>query len=352
MRNDQYKNILICNLVNLGDVVFATAALGILRSTYPNARITYMIRSGVAVVMRNHPYIDEIIEYEYKSKDGIKNLWNFAQKLKSYNFDLSIAMDRRPRTIILLYLAQIKERIGVNKMYAEDSSWSSMLNTKTIKLDYKLFTRLHHENLQEMIRRFTGSDLSLQPVIAKAPPENIMVAQRLLSELPDGKKYIALCVRALYKLKNWPAEYFAELIQLLARKDDIAMFIIGTDEDFEYADNIIKVSQVPVANFCGKTSLWDLIALYNLSHMMISIDNGAVHLAAASGLPIVSIFGATTPIYAKPASEISEAVYMGLPCSPCSKYSCDNKHECMTQITPKVVLDKVDRVLGIINSIR
>ena len=83
--------------------------------------------------------------------------------------------------------------------------------------------------------------------------------------------------------------------------------------------------------------------MYNLSDLMISVDNGAAHLAAATGLPILSIFGPTTPVRARPATPISESVYLALPCSPCLQQECAH-HDCMQQISVEQVLAALERV--------
>ena len=339
----QYKNILVVNLVNLGDVVFSTASLAILRQAYPQAKITYMARPNVIEVLQAHPDIDNLLAYEYTSKGSKLAVWKFAQQLKAYAFDLAISLDRRPRTNIILWLAGIPERIGAEKLYSEKTSWASIFNTQTIKLDYKLDERLQYENYQEFIRRFTGVQESYLPKIASAPLVNRSKVEDLLGEKPLGYKRLVLCVRAIFPLKNWPAEKFAELLTKIQARYLTEIVVIGTSADYGYAQNIIDQSGVKVNNLCGKTELLDLIAVYNLSDLMLTIDNGAAHLAAATSLPIVSIFGPTTPVRARPASPISESVYLALPCSPCLQQECST-HKCMQEITVEQVLGALERV--------
>ena len=339
----QYKNILIVNLVNLGDVVFSTACLAILRQAYPQAQITYMARPKIIEVLQNHSCVDVLLDYEYKSKGSKLEVLKFAKKLRQQNYDLAISLDRRPRTAIILWLAGIPERIGADKLYSEKTSWSSVFNTQTIKMGYKLDERLQYENYQEFMRRFTGIQESYLPQIAPAPTKNQLKAASLLGEKPQGHKRLVLCVRALFPLKNWPATKFAQLLQKIKQRYLVELVIIGTQEDYGYAQTIINESGEAVKNLCGQTELLDLIAVYNLSDLMISVDNGAAHLAAATGLPILSIFGPTTPVRARPATPISESVYLALPCSPCLQQECAH-HDCMQQISVEQVLAALERV--------
>ena len=339
----QYKNILVVNLVNLGDVVFSTACLAILRQTYPQAQITYMARPKIVEVLQNHSCIDELITYEYKSKGDRLAMLRMAQQLRKKNYDLAISLDCRARTAIILWLAGIPERIGADKLYSEKTSWTNVFNTQTIKMGYKLDERLQYENYQEFIRRFTGSQESYLPQIATAPVANLAKAQELLGEKPQGYKRLVLCVRALFPLKNWSPAKFAQLIQAVKHRYLVELVVIGTQEDYGYAQEIIFASGQQVNNLCGRTELLDLIAVYNLADLMLSVDNGAAHLAAATGLPIISIFGPTTPVRARPASSISESVYLSLPCSPCLQQQCAH-HDCMAKISVEQVLEALERV--------
>lgn len=341
-----YKNILVYALVNLGDVVFSTASLGILRQAYPTAKITYMARPGIATVLKNHPYIDEVIEYNYKSKSDKLSVFSMAKKINKYHFDLSIALDCRARTAIITWLAGIPTRIGASKLYGEKRSFATKFYTKTIAINFSLSSKLQHETFQYFMQQITGTTASFKPIISSAPIVNQNRALELLCELPQKKMYIPLCVQAVFALKAWQANKFAQVIDILSEKYDPAFFIVGTSEDKEYVDNLILQTKTPVANFCGRTNLLDLVALFEKSSLMLTIDNGAAHVAAALNLPIVSIFGCTTPKRAKPSSDLSIALGGTIDCCPCDKrvHECP-EHFCMAEISVDSVVEAVDELI-------
>lgn len=340
-----YKNILVHNMVNLGDVVFSTACLPIIKRAYPNAKVTMIVRPKIADVLQNHPYLDEVIEYDYKSKGDRLSVFKFANFIKSKKFDLSISLDRKPRMAIITWLAGIKERIGPNKVFGEKLSWCTMLYTKTIELPYNLFDKHQQDIYQDIIVRFTElPELTgvFKPSIAKAPSANKDKIGEILSKIGEGP-YIVLCVKAEFHLKNWLPERWAELIERLNVKYAANTIIVGTQPDSAYAQKIIDGSGVTVLNLCGKTSMLDLVAIYEQCALAITLDNGSAHVAAARDTKMVSIFGCTLPSRSRPICTNCEVVCVAKECIPCSVREC-LEHGCMQDISVDLVMEKVEKV--------
>jgi ADP-heptose:LPS heptosyltransferase len=186
------------------------------------------------------------------------------------------------------------------------------------------------ENYQTIIRGFINNQKQSFPVISKPLPANEDKVQAMLASLPRHKYHIALCVKGTFALKNWPKEKFAKLIDKLAVQYDAAFFIIGTPEDKEYADEVIARTTIPVANFCGRTSLLDLVAVFEKTDLFVTVDTGAMHIAATTEVPIVAIFGCTSPRRWHPLSKKAAVLSKDLECCPCSKAedACP-EHKCV-----------------------
>lgn len=345
----EYKNILVHNMVNLGDVVFSTACLATLKQAYPDAKISIVVRPKIADALQNHPYIDEVIAYEYKSKSDRLSIFRFAKLLKSKNFDLSISLDRKPRMALATWIAGIPTRIGPNKVFTEAEWWRNLLNTQTIELPYELWMSQQYLIYQDIIARFARDkalNTNNKPFLAPAPEANSQNASRMLRYLGEGP-YVALCVRAEFALKNWLPERWAELIQRMHNKYGCKMFVTGISKDREYAQQIIDLSGVDVANFCGQTEMLDLVALYEQSTMIVTTDLGAAHVAAARNKPIASIFCCSSASRTKPIADISEAAYVELECRPCAVHKCEHR-SCINQLSVDMVMEKVDKVWNLI----
>ena len=99
-------------------------------------------------------------------------------------------------------------------------------------------------------------------------------------------------------------------------------------------------------NLVGKTRLAGLITELRRCHLLVTNDTGTMHLAAALGVPTVSIFGSTEPVLTGPLGDRHTVIRHQVPCSPCFKRECPFGHyECMTRITPeqvaRAVLDRL-----------
>ena len=102
-------------------------------------------------------------------------------------------------------------------------------------------------------------------------------------------------------------------------------------------------------NLVGKTSLTELIACLQGCSLLLTNDTGTMHLAAALGVPTVTIFGSTEPILTGPLGDHHRIIRQHVACSPCFKRECPFGHyQCMTGIEPAHVAEVVARQLAIL----
>lgn len=347
----QYRNILVHSLVNLGDVILTTSAIALLKREYPQAKITMMARPMAKNILENNPIIDEVIIYDYKGEDkAIGKMLGLARILRAKKFDLCISFDRKLRPALLCLLAGIRARVGPNKVFDDKPSWITNLYTNTIKIPHDIVNTHQAETYQALVRGFTGCQGSMRPIIGKVMPIHENKAQELLNTLPISKIKIGLCVKGTFALKNWSQDRFAQLVDRLSSQYDAAFLIIGAPEDEEYAEGVIAKTNTHIANFCGQTSLLDLVALLKKTDLFITVDTGATHIGATVGIPMVVIYGCTSPKRWHPLSDKAVVISSEEPCCPCaiSADACPG-HMCMSKISVDAVLEAVVQCLdGII----
>src|SRR5690606_17605571 len=126
----------------------------------------------------------------------------------------------------------------------------------------------------------------------------------------------------------------------IARGRDV--WIIGSAKDAEAGDAIAQTAGNGVKNLCGKTSLGDAVDLLALAEAAVTNDSGLMHVAAALDVPLVAIYGSSTPEHTPPLAEADKVAirYLDLDCSPCFKRTCPLGHlNCLKHITPASVLE-------------
>jgi ADP-heptose:LPS heptosyltransferase len=103
-----------------------------------------------------------------------------------------------------------------------------------------------------------------------------------------------------------------------------------------------------VLNLSGKTTVSELAALLRRAGMCVTNDSGPMHLAAALGAPLVTIFGPTDPLWVGPYGQPGAVIRVGLECSPCYLRrikDCPFGHACMKQVTPAQVIQRIEERL-------
>ena len=346
----QYTNILVNSLVNLGDVVLTTSAIALLKRAYPKARITMLVRPVVREAVENNPVLDDVILFDYKSKqNSFSKMMAMVREIRSRHFDLAISFDRKLRPALLCWLAGIPVRVGPDRVFDDKPGKVTWLYSDVIHIEHDLENTLQAETYQQIVRGFTGIEGHAHPVMARILPESEKKADELLSHLPHAEKYIALCVKGTFPLKTWPKEYFAELVDGLAKRYPAAFFIVGAPNDKAYADEVIALMEQPVMNLCGDTTLVDLAAIIGKADIFITVDTGATHIAATTGVPMITMYGCTSPRRWHPYNENARVLTTEAACCPCkiAPEACPTwpKPKCLWDITPEQVLEKCEELL-------
>jgi heptosyltransferase-2 len=137
--------------------------------------------------------------------------------------------------------------------------------------------------------------------------------------------------------KCWLPPRFAELANRLQSQTDADVILFGTAAEVAVTRAISSELRRPPIDLTEKTEIADLPALLSQCHLFIGNDSGAMHVAAAVGLPVVAVFGPTDPFGTAPVTPRCTIVQQKPYCSPCFLRHCPTNHRCMRAITPDMV---------------
>jgi len=137
--------------------------------------------------------------------------------------------------------------------------------------------------------------------------------------------------------KCWPPERFAQAINELLSVSDADVVLFGTAAEASVSSAIASDLRHAPIDLTGKTSIAELPALLSQCHLFLGNDSGAMHVAAAVGLPVVAIFGPTDPDGTAPVTPRVSVVQQKPYCSPCFLRRCPTDHRCMKAVTPAMV---------------
>lgn len=138
--------------------------------------------------------------------------------------------------------------------------------------------------------------------------------------------------------KLWPDERLAELCRRLRRLGRTPI-LLGAPADRARADAVITGAGGGVVSLVGEDAPEMLPALLARLEALVSMDTGVAHLAAAVGIPVVTLFGPTDPALTAPRGARASAIWKPPRCAPCFLAACPIDHPCMRSIEVDEVLE-------------
>lgn len=351
----QYKNILIDAVMHLGDLIHATSIIPLLKQSYPNAEISYLVKPELVQLFNNVDNVKHVIQYQYKSKGDYFSVFKMAKEIKKYDFDLSISLDPRLRLSAMMWLAGIPTRVGSESLFGWQAGSERFFFSDYFRLkDYDVKKHSAAENFQYLVKLFTQNMdcLFYKPEFNKPLIKNLEYIKKEFANIPLEFIKIAMCVNTKDPIRNWPVEKFAYLIDQISKSNNAIVFITGMKEDKIVADQVISLvkNKASVINFCGKTNLDQLSAFFTNVDFLVHFDNGMGHFAAAAGCPTITLFSNSNPMQFKPIHEAGLIVGGDYECiKTCNKKqreTCGLK--CLNDISVEMVMEKVDIMIKIL----
>ncbi len=331
-------NILIRATNWVGDAIMALPALRAVRGKFPDARISIVARPYVADLYRDQHVCDELIPYDAKGQHrGVRGREHLATQLREKQFDVALLLQNAFDAAWLAWRAGVPDRIG----YRRDAR--GFLLTKAIKVP-KPGEIPPHEKFYylELLHRAGWIDqFQDDPHITLNVPDAARrrAAHMLLDEgsSPNALR-IAVGAGASYgSAKCWAPGRFAQVLNGLRTDTELDVILFGTPAEAAVSDAIAADLRRAPIDLTGKTAIVDLPALLSQCHIFLGNDSGAMHVAAAVGLPVVAVFGPTDPSGTAPVTTRSTIVQQKPYCSPCFLRRCPIDHRCMTAVTPDMV---------------
>jgi heptosyltransferase-2 len=322
----------------VGDAILALPALRAVRTRFPDAELAIVARPYVADIYRDQQICNQLISYDVNGiHAGVSGRARLAQELRAQKFDIAILLQNAFDAAWLAWRANIPERIG----YARDAR--SLLLTKAVPVPKPGEIPAHEKFYYLELLRRAGwldslPDESFIPMAVPEPKRRRAVEFLVESGARPYSLRVAIGAGASYgSAKCWPPPRFAELASRLQAQNDADVILFGTAAESAVSNVIAAGMRQPPIDLTGKTAIADLPALLSQCHLFIGNDSGAMHVAAAVGIPVLAVFGPTDPLGTAPVTPRCTIVQEKPYCSPCFLRRCPTDHRCMTRVTPDMV---------------
>lgn len=331
------QQILVAGPAWVGDMVMAQSLFITLKQRSHPVEIDVLAPAWSNPIIARMPEIREAINLPISHGEfGLGQRYKIGKSLREKKYDQAIITPRSYKSALVPFFAKAKQRTGYRG-----------------EMRYGVINDIRHLDkniLRQTVQRYVALGLdnnqtnTLEIPFPKLTVDNNNLQSLLRKlELNLDKPVIALLPGAEYgEAKRWPVEYYASLANKLSN-EGYQVWILGSDKDRVAAEVIAKNDSI--ANLCGKTLLEDSIDLLSVCRSAVTNDSGLMHIAAAVGIPLVAIYGSSTPDYTPPLTNKAKIEYLALECSPCFKRECPLGHtNCLKNITVNDVFNNVKNI--------
>ncbi len=342
-----YKNILVINLMHIGDLMLVTPVLRTLRANYPSARLTLLADKKLRDLVEFNPHIDECLLIDKKGKDDhFGAFFRFILGVRRKNFDLVVNLHRNERASAIAAFSGAKRIVGYAKPGFSLFFDEVLPNKKAVMHQI-------HSHFEVLTKACGVTKIDDGGLEMEIPPGMDDEAARLWREnFPEGKKVVAFNIGASWPTKRWLDEYFAECADRLVERGYGVAFFGGPMDEEIVRDCLAKMKRKDdgaVRVFTGRLSLGVLAGMLRRSALFLTTDSGPMHVGVAMNMPIVTMFGSSPVPGFYPYDAKDVLVKTPEPCHPCGIHICPKKGEdnmaCMKKIPVDVVMGYVDELL-------
>lgn len=322
------QRILLIKPSSLGDVTHAIPILLLLRKRFPAAHIAWLVAPYCAGLIRGLPQLDEVILFDRKRFGAAwrnvaiaKALVAFHRDLRAGRFDLVLDLQGLLRSAWLTRATGAPVRVGFDRA----REGAPLFYTHRVRVG----TPEQHA-IDRYLTLAESVGCARGPVEFAFPDsdEHRAHVDRLL---PPNERIAVLMPGTNWLTKRWPAEHFAALVAPLKDRGLTPVIAGGPDA-------VALAPDIPGAlNLAGQTDLPQLVALLRRADLVIANDSGPMHIAAALGRPLVTMFGPTNHVRTGPYRRHASVVRLDIACAPCYSKKCSHI-SCLRHLAPADVM--------------
>ena len=274
----------------VGDTLFATPLLRALRAAHPRAHLATLGMSLSLDVLAGNPHVDAMLVYDERGAHrSLRAKATLVRRLRAQHFDTAFILRRSFSRTLLLAISGIPARIGY-----DEGRGRRLLTHRVPPTE----TPVHRAESYLRLARAVGIAASAHRCDFVVGADHQQQADRwLAAQRPtgDARPLIVLNAGGNWPHKRWPEERFTQLAQRLQRELDAVVLLTGGPRDTALTKRIAAgITPAPLIA-AGTDALQDVGALFARCALVVSNDSGPLHIVVALGVPLVALFGPTSP---------------------------------------------------------
>lgn len=284
------RNICLIRLSAIGDTCHAVPLVRTLQHAWPGVRITWIIGRMEAKLMSLIPEIEFLA---LDKRRFMPELLRLRRELAERRFDAALALHVSFRANLVCALTPAKIKLGFDLARARDLQW--------------LFTnrRIVARQREHVLDSFWGFSEALGVSERRLewniplPAEAVAYARRVI---PDTRPTLLISPCSSHALRNWRAEYYAEVASHAQRRWGMRVVLCGGPSlvERDMGDRIAARMQEAPVDQIGRDTLPQMLALLRDATVLLTPDSGPAHMAAAVDTPVIGLYAPTNPARSGP----------------------------------------------------
>lgn len=349
--------IVVIKFFGLGSILEATPLLTGIRKRYPDAKLGFLTFPANEALLRRLGICTDVRVIRTRSPIGfVVDTVKSIAWMRRQDVDAVVDLEFFSKfSTLMAVFGGGRRRIG----YHLNAFWRRSLLTEPVYFNY-------YRHITDVFAQAGGHlDVSITDARLSAVPVDDGARKRVDETLRErgwasGMRLVGVNVNAgdMSLERRWPVERFVQLVNaLLARHADVRVVLTGSAAEEAYVrqvyDGIEAARRDRVLVAAGLWSLDAFIASFERMAAFVTNDSGPMHLAAAQGTPLVSLWGPGRPDFYAPKVARHEIVYENYPCSPClymfttfEGMWCGHEGWCMQAIESAKVMAAIERLLS------
>jgi lipopolysaccharide heptosyltransferase II len=331
------QKILIILHGSIGDVARALPLAGIIRSGFPKARLVWAVEPPSLLLVARFPAVQEVMLFDRRR--WWREWLPFLRRVRAKRFDLVLDLQRHFKSGVISRWSGAPFRLGFHRRDCKELNW--LFNNHFIPAVGDEISKLRH---YLKFAEYLGLDPSPVAWKFQLTSEENRNVDKYVAAIQGG--FAVLFVGSRWESKRWFPSQAAECARTIKERHRCNVVLLGGKEDGSIAAEILGIAGVAITNLVGQTTLAEALGVIARAMFAVGPDTGLMHVAAAVGTPVVSLWGATSPIRTGPYN-FEELVIQGkAPCAPCYRRQCPIGRVCMHSIGSEEIGEKIALALS------
>jgi len=351
------RNIIVAKFMGIGSVVYTGILCRALKKRFPNSSVTYLTTIGCGEIAKRLRYVDRVITVDdsgatklfITSLLAMVKVWSIRPVLY---FDMEIYSSW---AAIMATLSLARNRYG---FYRKSVAFKKGLHNFLVFFN----TRRHISEIYLQMAQVVGAGGSnrLSGLLEITQDDRAKCDNYLRNQDIINKPLILINPNASELLleRRWTEENWIAYLEIVTNTwSRLQLVLVGAPQETEYVRSIwhklTPRAKAIVHNASGRLTLGAFLALIEKSKLMITVDSGPLHVAAAVKTPTVSLWGPVDPAHYGHMNNDNKIIYDPPYCSPCLHHAdvtpCGGDNICMKRISVGSVLEATSEILSKIN---